>query len=111
MPKKNTNPAMWDLVLEQIKIDAKARDEFGLNKYGTRLQPFNGRDSLTDAFQEQLDGLVYLYQAMYENKYTRPVVLAAIEWVDKYYPMIANPSEEDDALFYAVNKLKAVMGN
>jgi hypothetical protein len=37
-PKKNDNPASWDLVLDDIK----QRDSFGEKKYGTRLQPFNG---------------------------------------------------------------------
>lgn len=37
-----------------------ARDEFGLRKYGTRLQPGNGRDAFADYMQERMDGLVYL---------------------------------------------------
>jgi len=62
-PKPNSHPAMWDLVLEDIKT----RDEFGLKKYGTRLQPHNGRDPLIDAYQEALDLVVYLRQAVYEK--------------------------------------------
>ena len=63
-PKKNTNPAIWDLVLKDIKD----RDDYGLKKYGTRLRPFNGRDALIDAYQEVLDLVVYLRQLIYEKE-------------------------------------------
>jgi hypothetical protein len=38
----------------------------GIMKYGTPLQPFNGRDALWDAYQVVLDLAVYLRQAIYE---------------------------------------------
>lgn len=62
-PIPNEQPAVWDLV----QHDINARDLFGLSKYGTRLQPHNGRDALTDAYQEALDLVVYLRQALYER--------------------------------------------
>lgn len=62
MPDKNNHPAVWDLVVEDIK----QRDEIGIERYGTRLQPFNGRNPLIDAYQEALDLVVYLRQAIYE---------------------------------------------
>jgi len=62
-PIKNNRPAVWDLVL----ADMKERDEIGKQKYDTRLQPFNGRDPLVDAYQEALDLVVYLRQAIYER--------------------------------------------
>jgi len=62
-PIKNNHPAVWDLVLN----DMKERDETGKQKYNTRLQPFNGRDPLVDAYQEALDLVVYLRQAIYER--------------------------------------------
>ena len=62
-PKENTLPYVWDLV----KQDINERDETGANKYGTRLQPNNGRDVLKDAYQEALDLVVYLRQAIYER--------------------------------------------
>jgi len=61
-PVKNNNPAVWDLVLQ----DMKNRDTLGEKRYGTRLQPFNGRKSLRDAYDEVLDLAVYLRQAIYE---------------------------------------------
>lgn len=63
-PKKNKLPAVWDLVLKDIK----ERDDFGIKKYGTRLQPHNGRDVLQDAYEEALDLVVYLRQAIYERQ-------------------------------------------
>jgi hypothetical protein len=62
-PKPNTNPAVWDLVIK----DMQERDATGLSRYGTRLQAFNGRESLIDAYQEVLDLAVYLRQAIYEK--------------------------------------------
>ena len=62
-PKENNHPPVWDLVL----ADIKERDQVGTSKYGIRLQPFNGRDVLKDAYQEALDLVVYLRQAIYER--------------------------------------------
>jgi len=47
--------------------DMTERDIFGAEKYGTRLQPGNGRDFLIDAYQEALDLVVYLRGAIYER--------------------------------------------
>jgi hypothetical protein len=62
-PIRNSRPAVWDLVL----VDIAARDELGEKRYGTRLQPHNGRDALRDAYEEALDLVVYLRQAVYER--------------------------------------------
>jgi len=59
----NNNPAVWDLVI----ADALARDAIGQSRYGTRLQPLNGRDALRDAYEEALDLCVYLRQAIWER--------------------------------------------
>ena len=56
-------PAVWALVM----TDMQERDSLGIRKYGTRLQPFNGRNALVDAYQEALDLAVYLRQAIYEQ--------------------------------------------
>jgi len=62
-PIPNTKPAVWDLVIS----DMHERDEVGRHRYGTPLQPDNGRDALVDAYQEALDLAVYLRQAIYER--------------------------------------------
>ena len=55
--------AIWDLVIE----DMKARNQTGIKRYGTPLQAHNGRDPLVDAYQEALDLVVYLRQAIEER--------------------------------------------
>jgi len=68
-PIKNKFPAVWDLVY----ADIIERDKKGKEKYGTRLQPFNGRNVLIDAYQEALDLVVYLRQAIFEKDYKETV--------------------------------------
>lgn len=62
-PLLNDNPRVWDLVV----ADMIERDLMGAERYGTHLQPHNGRDALKDAYQEALDLAVYLRQAIYER--------------------------------------------
>jgi len=63
LPESFEKPSVWGLVLN----DFQNRDSEGRRKYGTPLQPFNGRDALIDAYQEALDLTVYLRQAIYER--------------------------------------------
>ena len=65
MPIPNTHPAVWDLVI----ADMAERDQIGVQKYGTRLQPHNGRDFLVDAYQESLDLVVYLRGEIEQRKH------------------------------------------
>jgi len=67
-PVPNGRPAVWSLVIS----DMRARDAEGRRKYGTPLQPFNGRDALVDAYQEALDLVVYLRQAIEERAPSSP---------------------------------------
>jgi hypothetical protein len=62
-PLPSTAPAAWDLVL----ADIAERDKMGTAKYGQRLTPGDGRDSLIDAYQEALDLVVYLRKRIYEE--------------------------------------------
>jgi hypothetical protein len=62
-PVNNDREAIQDLVVEDIE----ARKAMGIAKYGTPLQAFNGRDALNDAYQEALDLVMYLRQALYER--------------------------------------------
>lgn len=62
-PKPNNLPSMHDLVMQ----DMAARKQFGLDKYKSLLQPFNGRDPLKDLYEEILDAAVYVRQAMWER--------------------------------------------
>ncbi len=84
-PKQNNHPAVWDLVLSDLeKIsfdnlhqasvhklfvqDIRLRDLSGEKKYGVRLQPFNDRLAIQDAYEEFLDAIVYTRQAIFENQ-------------------------------------------
>lgn len=63
VPKNNEHVPTWELVVE----DMIKRDNMGRWKYSTPLQPFNGRDSLQDAYEEALDLAVYLKNAILER--------------------------------------------
>lgn len=54
-------------IYKLVESDMKARVEFGKRKYGTVLQSHNGRDALWDAYQEALDLVMYLRQAIAER--------------------------------------------
>jgi hypothetical protein len=79
-PTPNNQPASWDAVVidladgpwinrHMVINDALSRDAIGKERYGTRLQPFNGRDSLRDAYEEVLDGAVYLKNVQLEQSW------------------------------------------
>jgi hypothetical protein len=62
-PQPNADRGIWDLVI----ADMHERDQVGRERYGTPLQAHNGRDALVDAYQEALDLVVYLRQAIEER--------------------------------------------
>lgn len=67
LPTKNDGPCIQDLVIEDIN----ARKLVGIQRYGTVLQPNNGRDALRDAYEEALDLAQYLKQALVERDLRR----------------------------------------
>lgn len=80
-PVPNDRPAIQDLVIADllqdttddlnltglIVADIEERKRLGLRKYGTLLQAHNGRFALMDAYQEGLDLVMYLKQALEEG--------------------------------------------
>ena len=62
-PIINDRPAIQDLVL----ADVAERKRIGIERYGTPLQGFNGRDALVDLYQELLDACVYVRQVLFER--------------------------------------------
>lgn len=68
MPKVNDGPCIQDLVV----ADVLARKEIGRQRYGTVLQPNNGRDALRDAYEEALDLCQYLKQTLVERDGQQP---------------------------------------
>ncbi len=71
-PLATGSQPIWPLVIADAEAlgcsrlipDMQARDAFGRAKYGTPLTADNGRNHLADAYQEALDGVVYLRAAM-----------------------------------------------
>lgn len=64
LPTPNEHPVVWELVMG----DLQAKAEAGADKYGTHLQPHNGRSALRDAYQEALDLCMYMRQKIYEEE-------------------------------------------
>lgn len=62
-PVPNDRPAIQDLVM----ADVAERKRVGIERYGTPLQAFNGRDALRDLYEELLDAVQYVRQLMYER--------------------------------------------
>lgn len=62
-PIPNDSTPIGDLV----RADMAAREEVGLRTYGTKLRAGNGRDALWDAYEEALDLVYYLRQAIAER--------------------------------------------
>ena len=70
-PTAGQGDAVWPLLFDStalvvpdwLRADMKARHELGLQRYGTALTVWNGRDAVVDAYQEALDLVVYVQQA------------------------------------------------
>ena len=54
-------------VQSAVIADLVARRDHGIRKYGTALQPHNGRNALLDAYEEVLDLANYLKQRLLEE--------------------------------------------
>ena len=67
LPVVNDHQDIQTRVIEDIK----ARREVGIKRYGTALQPHNGRDSLQDAYEEAMDLTMYLKQMLVERSEER----------------------------------------
>lgn len=63
LPIVNDRPFIQDLVI----ADIEARKQVGIQRYGTPLQPFNGRDVLQDLYEELIDAACYIKQAIVER--------------------------------------------
>jgi len=55
-------------IQSQVIADIRERRELGIKRYGTALQPHNGRDALRDAYEEAIDLAMYLKQAIVERE-------------------------------------------
>lgn len=82
MPTPNGHPSIQSLMRADVRhrtawtsemraaltADLDARERIGVERYGTALQPFNGRDALRDLYEELIDGALYARQAMVEEE-------------------------------------------
>jgi hypothetical protein len=65
-PEPPPKPGTIDIA-DLVMSDIEARVEAGYRQYGTKLQAHNGRDALMDAYQEAIDLVMYLRQAIAER--------------------------------------------
>lgn len=54
-------------IQQQVIEDIKEREKQGIKTYGKTLNPYNGRNALTDLYEELLDASMYLKQYMNES--------------------------------------------
>lgn len=54
------------VIADLVMADIEERVKFGVAKYGVPLMAHNGRNALIDAYQEALDLVFYLRQAIEE---------------------------------------------
>ena len=63
MPTPRDVPSVQGMVIADLKF----RLEVGIQRYGTPLQPHNGRDMLLDAYEEAMDLCIYLKGVLVER--------------------------------------------
>ncbi len=77
--------------LQALITSTQKRADMGKAKYGVYLTAANGRNPLVDAFQEALDQLVYLRQAI-EDEYLRQVNEEAMPPIHPNYTTRPEPA-------------------
>lgn len=63
LPTTNDLPCVQDQVMAFIE----RRKQLGVDRYGTTLQPHNGRDALRDLLEELVDAVNYTAQLIIER--------------------------------------------
>lgn len=63
MPTTNDAPSIQGMVINDLEV----RLAVGIQRYGTPLQPHNGRDGLRDLYEELLDACCYVRQVIEER--------------------------------------------
>lgn len=83
--------------------DIEERRQVGIERYGQGHRPFNGRDTLQDLYEEQLDLLVYLRSIKRMAEVTREELIQVA--AKAFHP---EPDGEDEA--NAMIAVDAIMG-
>lgn len=73
LPVRNTRHPIQRMVI----ADIEKRIEVGIERYGTPLQAFNGRNPVQDAYEETIDLAQYLKQIMVEASEILRLTVAA----------------------------------
>jgi hypothetical protein len=63
LPEPNTRPVMHEVLIDLVS----KRLAIGVERYGTGLQPMNGRDAFRDLVEELVDATVYTLQIQHEK--------------------------------------------
>lgn len=87
-PRPNDGPS----VQAMVRADLVERERVGRERYGTSLQPVNGRDALVDAYQEALDLACYIRQELAERDEAPSLALrlaAAEQTIRRQHDLIA----------------------
>lgn len=114
-PATNNNPCAADVLAAyildakypaQIAKDVMARKAFGLKKYGTALQPCNGRNNLMDLYQELIDAAKYAMTEKMERQILNieadngtldGTVRDLVQMLDNVYTMMKERGDFDGA--------------
>lgn len=99
VPVVNDGVSMQSLVRQ----DLDDRERVGIQRYGTSLQAFNGRDAVRDAYEEAMDLTVYLRQVLAERD---ALAEAARVWLDERAGLHLYPAEL--RLLHALRSLNLV---
>lgn len=99
LQERADQPHIADMVCHDIMLftanrrlveDIKARKAEGMKKYGTPLQPFNGRDTFNDLYQEVLDALNYMRQYIHEEVQKGSMHSSILDQWNKEYQKLIN---------------------
>ncbi len=66
-------------VQSQVIADIESRRQVGISRYGTALQPFNGRKTLLDAYEEALDLTIYLRSLLTMQEAQRDLLVEVVQ--------------------------------
>lgn len=105
LPTVNERPFVQHVVISDIE----ARIALGVERYGTPLQTFNGRNGLVDAYEEALDLAIYLRQVVLE----REEAVKALDFIETYVVVDSDSARQQylPAFREALDTLRAVFAD
>ena len=87
-------PARVKNIHDLLRDDITAREKIGDAEYGQPLLPFNGRNSILDAYEECLDMAVYLRQEIEERKVLSEQIASLQETLGGLGHEVSAPAED-----------------